>query len=247
MLKTRTFFATIATILAIFGNTFEAAADDQSHAVEVSTASTNSKEFEDFIVANCGKLVLLCNNKDWNGPTFSTADDLAEYFRTAKSISESDPLTNNEFLAVFGYTQTFYKSLNSSLRSHDTSMQPFASTLNSALNKLPDFSGIVFRNDHIPESVLASWNVGQIITYDAFMSTSSLDVCSAPTTPFFCEGSHQLLIIKSLHGKFIAKYSANPSEREVLFRSGTRFRIREIKVNQGKMVIYLDELNFPLD
>ncbi len=112
-------------------------------------------------------------------------------------------------------------------------MENYRDTLNAALARLPDQPGTVKRGAMLPESVLERYSVGAVVTEGAFTSTS--------TGPGF-SGPHRFLIY-SRHGKRIEPYSAHPSEHEVLFAAGTRFRVLKVEPQDGdRLEIHLREI-----
>ncbi len=85
--------------------------------------------------------------------------------------------------------------------------------------------------------MLAQHQPGNIVEDRGFKSTSA-----EGESPF--RGPHRLTIL-SRHGKRIQPYSRYSAEREVLFKSGTRFRVlKRVDNKKAKIVkITLQELN----
>ncbi len=117
-------------------------------------------------------------------------------------------------------------------------IQPYVDTLNLGLSRLPNYIGVVSRGVHLPDIVLRQHAPGALVEYKAFTSTTC-DPAGYPAT-------HKL-VIQSYTGKHIDDFSTCKGEREVLFRSGTKFRV--LKVEDGNQsahkgsakVIYLEE------
>lgn len=127
-------------------------------------------------------------------------------------------LENEELVAIYLYTGFVSPKINSSLRAGGERLkriQPFVDVLNSALKKLPDYTGPVYRGTTLPDDVLKSHTVDAEVTYAAYTSTS-VSVSSK------FGGKHQLQIF-SVHGKNISAFSSAQTEKEVLFAPGTRF------------------------
>ena len=88
-------------------------------------------------------------------------------------------------------------------------------TLNDALDRLPDSpeDGLK-RGTTLTSEEMAEYVPGQIVTEAAFTSASL-------GRGF---GGNVRFIINARHGKRIERLSRYPSEREVLFKTGSRFR-----------------------
>ncbi len=127
-------------------------------------------------------------------------------------------LTDAEIAMLGTYTGHGHKVLNAALREKGINLKevrPFIETLNSALQKLPNYAGLVTRSSTwMPPSELAEHQVGNIVTYPAYTSASARG------------GAGRLLFkIRSKSGKQLFKLSMNPVEDEVLFLPGTRFKV----------------------
>ena len=72
------------------------------------------------------------------------------------------------------------------------------------------------RGTNLPDAVGAQYQPGAIVREEAFTSTSVRE-------PF--PDRYQFTYENTSTGRFIEKYSAIPTEGEVLFRPGTRFRV----------------------
>ncbi|MCS4255841.1 hypothetical protein M2405_004144 [Rhodococcus erythropolis] len=125
-----------------------------------------------------------------------------------------------DYTAIGRYTGVDSMTLNSALRTPSgltPGLAAEADTLSSALSKLPNFEGNVYRGVTLPESVLAKYQPGNIVQEAGFTSTAS-----APEGAF--AGNVQFAI-KSLTGKDISEFSAIDDEMEVLFDRGTQFQV----------------------
>lgn len=108
--------------------------------------------------------------------------------------------------------------------------------INEALNKLPNYEGIVFRGSKVEQKQLAKYKVGQIITEKGFTSTSSnMAVAQAFSGNVF-------YTIFSKTGKAIKDFSEFSGEDEVLFRSGTKFKVLAVENKNGKTFIKMMEV-----
>lgn len=145
-------------------------------------------------------------------------------WREPKDLQELQKfgLTDEERVAIFLYTTHYFGPVNKALYANDQktieAYRPFIEMLSKALRKLPDHPGLVNRGVRFPDSVLKAHQVGAVVQYPAFTSTS------ANQTGMFSGLDHRLTI-RSKHGKDISAGAALRAEREVLFLPGTRFRV----------------------
>jgi len=143
-------------------------------------------------------------------------------------------LTKEEKSAVADYTGSAYRAINAGLRSGVLEEHQWQQVdrINSALGKLPDYKGEVKRQAMLTAEQFGAYQVGKIVEERGFTSTSTKKDWSWHVT-----GTD--FIINSKTGKDIEKLSLHGStEKEVLFRSGTRFRITK---REGKKV-YMEEV-----
>jgi hypothetical protein len=121
----------------------------------------------------------------------------------------------------------------------DASQQLRVQALNNALAKLPPYEGPVIRGTNLPPEVLAKYRPGEVITEDAFLSTSmNTGVARSPT---FAGNVEFRILSKS--GRDISSFSVFPDEAEVLFPTGTRFYVASKVVDPltGRTVIRMVE------
>ena len=121
--------------------------------------------------------------------------------------------------------------------------------LNEALEKIPNYEGIVYRGDSFDSnnkwfSFLNSIKNKEVFTYKGFMSTSEeKDVTQGFDTIF--KGA-VIFRINSKTGKSIKDFSDNYNEFEVLFKPNTSFKIDDWDwVNEDrrkKMIVTLTEI-----
>lgn len=129
-------------------------------------------------------------------------------------------LEAREVSAIKFYTGDGYRCLNQYLWGKDRNeKQAVVETLNSALGKLPEYQGFVARGTSLPDSIRATHTLGATVTYEAFTSTSSVRGW----------GGSDKFLIYSVTGRPVMSLSSLTHENEVLFKSGTKFRIISIK------------------
>lgn len=149
--------------------------------------------------------------------------------------NESSILTTEEKGAIIKYISPDAYLLNDKLRRGlklTESEINWKTALNKALEKLPEYEGIVYRS--ISDfgildinTFITSYEQGQIKRFPEFISTS-LEV--------YDESMPIQYIIKSKHGRDIRKY--NPNEKEILFKSDACFLIMKVEGN----VIWMEEI-----
>ncbi len=152
-----------------------------------------------------------------------------------------DHLDPGDLGALADYTGPGYQDLNSALRSGlmDASQQVRVQALKNALAKLPPYQGPVIRGTNLPPEVLARYRPGEVITEDAFLSTSTdTGVARSPTFA----GNVEFRIL-SRTGRDISSFSVFPGEQEVLFTAGTKFYVvsKVIDPLTGRIVIRMVE------
>lgn len=111
--------------------------------------------------------------------------------------------------------------------------------ITSALNKLPDFNGTVYRGSRTgtrfsPEQLEKMYKVGKTIEEKGFTSTSY-----EKDSKFDGDVQYE---IKSRTGKNIENFSNYPSEKEVLFRPGTQFKVTGFEKTKDGYKIKMEEV-----
>ena len=107
-------------------------------------------------------------------------------------------------------------------------------TLNDALGRLPDHPAVGLRRGAtLTREEFAKYVPGQVATEYAFTSASM-------GRGF---GGNAVFTIRSRHGKRIDGLSRYPSEREMLFKAGTRFRVLSVESEGGTTKIEMEEMD----
>jgi hypothetical protein len=150
-------------------------------------------------------------------------------------------LTSDDLSALDDYTGSGYQDLNSALRSDalDASQHARVQAISDALQKLPPYHGPVIRGTDLPPEVLAEYRPGEVITEDAFLSTTTNPAVSR--SPSFA-GNVEFRIMSST-GRNISSVSMFPGEQEILFPAGTKFYVvsKIIDPLTGRTVIRMVE------
>lgn len=154
-------------------------------------------------------------------------------------------LTHEEMESVNDYTSSNYRKINKELRNPPPSeeTQIKIDNINNAIDKLPKFKGELYRGMSLPSNIdklLEEWQKGNAIKMDSFTSTSIDNKVSKSFGDFQIK-----LISKGKNGADISSLSGLEEEKEVLFKSGTNFKVKSIKVKKlktpfGEKVVSVD-------
>jgi hypothetical protein len=133
------------------------------------------------------------------------------------------------------YSGAHYRGINAGLRDGTLTenQYKFVKGVNRGLDKLPPYVGTVYRkvNDD-GGKYLASYKPGTIREERGFTSTSkSMHVW----------GGDLKFTIQSKTGRSIEHISKHSGEHEVLFKSGTRFRVKS--VDAPKKIVHMEEVD----
>jgi hypothetical protein len=159
-------------------------------------------------------------------------------------------LTAGEVNALRQYSGGDYQAINAALTGRETAedddflappklspaqIQTKIQQIDAALEKLPGYKGTVTRGlqldigapgspqEHAFQRYVKQFAPGTSVTFPEYLSTSAKGGKSF-------RGNLQFTIqATGKRGKNIAKYTQNPSEREVLFQRGSRFKVASVK------------------
>jgi hypothetical protein len=169
--------------------------------------------------------------------------ELEEFVRRGVGLDETE-LTLYDKVLIYKYSLDGYEPLNETLRSGRS--HPMANLLNEALEKLPDYRGVVYRGTVLTNLLKEEYkrNLAQNIQLEeaGFLSTSlSRNIANQ------FNRNDTLFSIYSFHGKQIELFSfhgiSNPfNEKEVLFKSNSQFSILDIEETSGTTLITLEEI-----
>ncbi len=176
--------------------------------------------------------------------------DFADYMHKAEQAKFNNPalygsIPTYQLAGVIGYTGPDYSALNSALRAGKPgTYQAYIDAANQGLDKLPDYTGAVYRGTTLDPKYLAPYQVGQVVQEAAFTSTSH-----DPSVATAFQGGapppgkvNVTYIIQSKHGKEVENISYYGGEAEVLFKSGTKFKVLNRTDGAGSTTIYLEEV-----
>ena len=176
--------------------------------------------------------------------------EVPQLFKKLDKIKQSAPaeaglskLTEAEAAAIHYYTTDGYYLLNLNLRNRQKlskEMEHVAAAIDSGLDQLPAHKGTVFRGlepiQTIRQMVQDKWKPGSIVSDAGYVSAS---IKKSVSESF---GSSINLIIRSRSGRTIAHISDYPTEGEVLFKRGTRFRVLRRDLTGSVWQIELEEV-----
>jgi len=144
------------------------------------------------------------------------------------------------------------KELNKALREneylHNDELKTVKTGLNKALDKLPNYTGTVYRSlDNFDE--VYHLKVGDIYNPKEFLSTSTE---KSMAESFYISGFHPArchFIIQSKNGKNLADAAPSPysldgrnSTDEVLFKSDSKFKTLAIETDTSGKTYYMEEI-----
>jgi hypothetical protein len=188
----------------------------------------------------------LVSLKEATVPIGNLVPDIMQYATTAKLLCAAsvDSLTEEESAAIYLYTMgsPFYEKLNTAMRSiHMNHVKPYFLYLKlfyTALGKLPCKKTTVWRG--IRANVSSTYVEGKHVIWHSASSSST----DASVVTSFLDKNYQctLFQIDCQYGKSISKYSAFPSENEILLIPGTKLLVRHKPFEfNGFQLVQLEE------
>jgi hypothetical protein len=138
-------------------------------------------------------------------------------------------LTEEELVAIHGYSLSLYKTVNGFLREDETkTVAPYVKVMDSGLEKLPQYKGEVVRAANLPLEVAKGYTVGAVITIPAYASASVSGLYIG----------RDRFRIQSLNARLLGALSENPKDNEVIFPRNSRFKVLSKSVNKDKTTDY---------
>jgi len=142
--------------------------------------------------------------------------------------------------AVRHYITSDYARVNSALRSLDpvqlAELDGFIRQVTEGLFELPSFRGVVYRGATLSDEAAAHYVPGHVVFENAFISATGEPARRFPGDTTF--------VIASINGRDVSMLSETPDELEVLFFTGTRFKVlaTEHDATARERYIYLAEI-----
>lgn len=177
---------------------------------------SEKEDFDDIV-----KLVATNKGKD-----IAQAHDLAStYVNSAasrlKNVEHDDTLNAIGAAHIVAYSGSQYRETNSALRAGKMTEAVYKHTeaLDSALSKLPAYTGTLYRKADLSPSVAMKYEPGHVVVEHAFTSTSK--------KPSVWSGDYKYTIeARGKRAHDIMKLSSHgDTEAEVLYRSGSKFLV----------------------
>lgn len=144
----------------------------------------------------------------------------------------SNKITKEELQSLQAYTASDYRKINRAMISGKLTpeIEKEVDSINSALDKMPKFKGELYRGMSMPpniDNLLIEWGKGKEITMDSFTSTSKKESVAKGFGDFQIK-------LKSKNGADISSLSEFEDESEVLFKTGSKFKVKSIKIKKLK-------------
>jgi SPP1 gp7 family putative phage head morphogenesis protein len=170
--------------------------------------------------------------------------EMKRWLQTGKQSFETSPFTaEGEMVAMKAYTGSFYRRVNSGLRSGSPTapVKSYAEAMNAGMDTLPTVQGSVWRGTWLAPAQIETYvdNIGKVITEKGFVSATT----DARVAREFNENA--FYSIRSKTGRRFDSFSHLAEEKEVVFKSGTQFRVVSVNTAPGELgnfVIFLEEI-----
>lgn len=159
-----------------------------------------------------------------------------EYGSDIIDLTEKEQKAMNQYLSFESY------GLNEKLRSEkklSAKQRRMRDGLDRALKKMPFYEGdlsrsLYFGKEEAVQKCLSIFRTGEDITFPEYISTTASQELYNP------DGEIQIFIRNTKRGRNIMAY--NEKEQEVLYERGTRFFVWNITKEEGKYLIFLEEM-----
>ena len=146
-----------------------------------------------------------------------------------------------DLVAVRGYITEDHATLDDALRRLDLpklkELDAYIRVATYGLIQLPAYRGPVFRGTDLSDEAIAKYVPGALIREHAF-------VCTSANIGFRFPGN-ATFVIDSINGRDVSALAENPSEREVVFFTGTHFSVLAVDGAPQQRKIYLREIPDP--
>lgn len=125
------------------------------------------------------------------------------------------------------------KSLEEVTKNTKKQLDAYKKYLNNALDECDFYEGVIVRGQDGWEG-LGELREGNEFTVPYFWSFDKKRALSG--------NRYKIIVLNSKKGKNLERYSRFPNEDEVLYKTGSRFRIVETKLDKTPAEIYLEEV-----
>lgn len=159
--------------------------------------------------------------------------------------NEHPNLTTYEKAVIYKYSDDGYKKINEDLRiSKGKTFNDFATHLNNALKKIPNFEGLVYRKVYLTDDEIDRYKIKlknkKPLKEYSFISTTKSRLIAMNFEGKTDYEPNCLFRIQTRTGKEIDKI-AKFDEKEVLNKPNTNFNVLEIKKELNYFLITLEE------
>lgn len=182
-----------------------------------------------------GEYDLISNSPQYGAYLTGTNDKSVYQYGAAQGLSTAE--TN----LIHSYTFDLYKQLNADILDGKAGVTSFVtSKLNTALSKLPDHKGEVYRGISVdnPAAFAERLKRSGGFAFDSFTSTTT---SRSKANEFTTKGKSVIFEIRSKRGKAVSKLSSQKDENEVLLKAGSRFKYVSSRTEGGVTVIKIIE------
>ncbi|MDC8001973.1 ADP-ribosyltransferase [Aequorivita todarodis] len=159
--------------------------------------------------------------------------------------NEIPELSNAEKALIYKYSDDEYEFVNQYLRINNGRLNDFGKLLDISLDKLPNYRKLCFRAVHLKPNELKKY-------IDAFESSNkiiehSFLSCSSSRLIAMQFNHNVLFRIQSKKGKDIQKIAkfgieSGQNEKEILFKANTVFYVLDVRKENAKTLITLQEV-----
>jgi len=145
-----------------------------------------------------------------------------------------------DLVAVKGYITEDYGVIDAALRQVDMAelerLDAYIRVATSGLYQLPAYRGSVYRGATLSDEIVARYIPGAIVREHAFVSTVA--------NPAIRFSGNTMFVIASVNGRDVSMFSDHPEEGEVVFFTGTLFKVLAVGVAppSRQHTIYLAEI-----
>jgi len=145
-----------------------------------------------------------------------------------------------DLVAVKAYINEDFATIDDALRRVDMAkleqLDAYIRVATSGLYQLPAYRGTVYRGATLSDEIAAKYVPGAIVREHAFVSTVANPAVRFPGNTTF--------VIASVNGRDVSTFSARREEREVVFFTGTLFKVLAVGVAppSRQHTIYLAEI-----
>lgn len=140
-------------------------------------------------------------------------------------------LSPGEASQIIAYSGFAYDKVNTMLRTNQVhpAVDKLKDAINHSLEKLPASPGTTYRVAHLSPTVAAEYQPGRVLTERGFTSTTKKQG-HVPASQEKGSGQYEF-VIHGKTGRDVEELAAKPEygDQEVLFKSGTRFKIKSVE------------------